>query len=116
MLDDKHYLKLAAGQVDRDRRKAGDEWFRLRFTSGWMQSETPRFRSDATAWRSFISSWEAALAYDVGRKGSRNCLAKTVGAAIDEVGGFEEGASLVDWLRTHWDKVRDAVMGFYVGG
>jgi hypothetical protein len=113
VFNEDHYRKRALKQVENDRRKANDAWFRLRFTSGYQQADVPRFRADAAAWRSFTASWGQALESEVGKQRSQSALAKAI-RALPEVAN-DEVDDVVDWLRepANWDRVKADIKAFH---
>ncbi len=116
-IDLAHYDDRFAKKLLTDYRLAPDSDFRARYINGYEFPAMPRFRQDAAPWDGFVRSWCESVALEVAKKASHSLLARTVVAAIEELGIDLEldPEEIRDWLRKSWNitDVGENVMAYH---
>jgi hypothetical protein len=105
-VDVEFYRKSFEQRVERDLELADDTEFANRYIDGCEVIDVPRFRVDASAWRSFIESFSRQIHLEWLKARSQSLLFQYIHAALKEFdeGAFDDPKALTGLLRSKWNE------------
>jgi hypothetical protein len=101
------YGKLFEKRLERDLGLADDTEFRDRYVNGCEVIDVPRFRTDATGWRSFVESFMRQLHVEALKSKSQSRIYTSIYNALwdedDDV--FDDPKKLINLLQSNWNEL-----------
>lgn len=121
MVDHKTYQTSFEQRLERDLALADDTEFQDRYINGCEVIDVPRFRTDATGWRSFVDSFMRQIHVESLKK-SRSYIYKSIyNALVDENDDiFDDPEKLLEAIRSAWNEMiedddgEDVTVGKYI--
>jgi hypothetical protein len=121
MVDHKTYQTSFEQRLARDLALADDTEFQDRYINGCEVIDVPRFRTDATGWRSFVDSFMRQIHVESLKKSRSYIYNSIYNALVDEDDGiFDDPEKLLEAIRSAWNEMiedddgEDVTVGEYI--